>query len=113
MTEQDFQQRLRLALRKAIPSIRLWRQPAGRIRTDRGTWVECAPVGAADLTGVHLGTGRRVEVEVKGRRTPVRPDQIAWLDSLRGHGAIAVLVRDDGTPDAVARAIDAIRAALP
>ena len=72
MTEQDFQQNLRLALTRAKVPVRLWRQPAGRIRTDRDTFVECAPVGAADLTGGVTGglrKGTRVEIEVKGART--------------------------------------------
>ena len=93
--EQEFQQRLRLALREAVPSVRLWRQPAGRIRTDRGTWVECAPVGAADLSGIVSGPGWRLEVEVKGAPPRVEPEQTRWLDAMRAHGAVALLVRYD------------------
>lgn len=113
--EQEFQQRLRLALRAAVPSVRLWRQPAGRIRTDRGTWVECAPVGAADLSGIISGPGWRLEVEVKGAKTRTEPEQTRWLEAMRAHGAVALLVRYDASvtlEENVARACGEIAEAI-
>lgn len=81
--EQDFQQRIRPALVKARVPVRVWRQPAGRIPALRGGVVECAPGGAADLTGVPTtGSGVRLEVELKGPETPVGPGQDDWRDNV-------------------------------
>lgn len=95
-TEQEFQQHLRVALCK-LPGVRVWRQPAGKVRTDRGTWVECAPVGAADLSGIVGPEGWRLEVEVKGARTPVTEEQRSWQRAQLALGAIALQVRYDAT----------------
>ena len=92
-SEQCFQQHLRLAITREFPAVRLWRQPAGRIRTDRGTQVECAPVGAADLTGIVEPEGWRIEVEVKGYRTPITNEQQAWGTFVRDRGGVYLLAR--------------------
>lgn len=110
--EQTFQQRLRLALGQELRCIRLWRQPTGKVCTDKGTWVECAPPGAADLSGIIRPEGWRLEVEVKGLHTPVRPAQVCWRRRMRQFGAVTLQVRDDGTEASVANAVDAIRRAV-
>lgn len=94
--EQDFQQALRLEVTRSLGGrVRLWRQPAGRFETKRGGWIDAAPVGAADLTGVISGTGVRLEVEAKGATTRVRPEQTQWQESMRAHGVVALQVRYD------------------
>lgn len=118
MTEQDFQQNLRLALTRAKVPVRLWRQPAGRIRTDRDTFVECAPVGAADLTGGVTGgprKGTRVEIEVKGARTATTDAQLAWESFCRASGFVYLRLRYDASlaPDEnIDRAVAAVREAI-
>lgn len=118
MTEQEFQQRVRLALTAAKLPVRLWRQPAGRIRTDRNTFVECAPVGAADLTGMVTDgpqRGRRVEIEVKGHRTETTDAQRAWGAWCRSVGAIYLHLRYDAglsPEDNIERAVAAVREAI-
>lgn len=96
MREQEFQQQLRIAITAAKLPVRLWRQPAGRMELARGGYVDAAPVGAADLTGVVLGTGARIEIEVKGPRTPVTTEQVHWREVMRAAGVPALLVRYDG-----------------
>lgn len=95
--EQEFQQHLRVEVTRSLGGrVRLWRQPAGRIETKRGGWVECAPVGAADLCGIIAPTGRRLEVEVKGPATPVTEDQERWRETMAERwGAVAVQLRYD------------------
>lgn len=112
MSEQTFMQGLRLALTQALPEVRVWRQPAGSIPAVRGGYVDAAPVGAADLSGIVRPEGWRIEVEVKGRRTPETAEQQRWRAFILEAGGVALLVRDDGTPDAVQRAVEAIRAAI-
>lgn len=85
--EQTFQQATRLALTLAKVPVKLWRQPAGKILPRQGGAVECAPPGAADLTGVcTTGSGLRLEVELKGPRTPVGEAQDTWRDCVGGWG---------------------------
>lgn len=103
MSEQNFQQLLRLEVTRSLGgSVRLWRQPAGKImaahRGSRGEYVpdgaiECAPVGAADLSGIVAPTGVRLEVELKGARTKTTDDQVRWRESMRDRGAVALQLR--------------------
>lgn len=94
--EQEYQQLVRLEVTRTLgASVRAWRQPAGRLETKRGGWVECAPVGAADLTGIVAPTGVRLEVELKGPRTPTTEQQILWRESMAARGAVALLLRYD------------------
>lgn len=116
MREQDFQQRLRLAITAARLPVRLWRQPAGRLELagSKG-FVEAAPVGAADLTGIVAPEGWRIEIEVKGPRTPVTTEQVHWREVMREAGAIALLVRYDGKlleDENLRAAVETIRAAI-
>lgn len=94
--EQDFQQSLRVEVTRSLGGrLRLWRQPSGRILAARGGAVECAPVGAADLSGIIHPTGVRLEVEAKGARTPTTDDQVHWRESMSAHGAVAMQLRYD------------------
>lgn len=115
MREQDFQQQLRVAITAAKLPVRLWRQPAGRLELARGGWVDAAPVGAADLTGVVVPEGWRIEIEVKGPRTRTTPEQIHWREQLAACGAIALQIRFDGqllVEENLAAGVAAIRAAI-
>jgi len=94
--EQDFQQALRLEVTRSLGGrVRLWRQPSGKIPAKRGGVVECAPNGAADLTGIITGSGVRLEVEAKGARTPTTDEQVQWRESMSARGAVALQVRYD------------------
>lgn len=94
--EQEFQQALRIEVTRSLGGlVRLWRQPAGRLELKRGGWVEAAPNGAADLTGLVAPTGVRLELEVKGARTKVTDAQEHWRESMAERGAVALQVRFD------------------
>lgn len=115
MLEQDFQQALRVALTRELPALRLWRQPSGRVVAARGGAVECAPVGAADLSGIVRPEGWRVEVEVKGPKTPETDAQRQWRAFIAEAGGVALQVRFVAGLDLdanVARGVELVRAAL-
>ena len=115
ISEQDFSNALRVAITAARLGVTLWRQPAGKVRTDRGTWVECAPVGAADLTGVVAPEGWRVEIEVKGAKTRESPEQRHWRERMTALGCLALTLRLDASRTLAENASDAaatVRAAI-
>lgn len=115
LSEQDFSNALRVAITAARCGVTLWRQPAGKVRTDRGTWVECAPVGAADLTGVVAPEGWRVELEIKGAKTRETPEQRHWKERMTALGCVALTLRLDASRTLAENATDAaetVRAAI-
>lgn len=96
VSEQAFSNALRLGISRAFGrSLILHRQPAGRVRTDRGTWVECAPIGAADLAGTIGPEGWSLQLEVKGAATRETEEQRNWHRIHNELGAIALVVRYD------------------
>lgn len=107
ISEQDFSNALRVAVTAAHLGVTLWRQPAGKVRTDRGTWIECAPVGAADLTGVVAPEGWRVELEVKGAKTRETPEQRHWKERMTALGCLALTLRLDASRTLSENASDA------
>ena len=107
ISEQDFSNALRVAVTAARCGVILWRQPAGKVRTDRGTWVECAPVGAADLTGVVAPEGWRVELEVKGAKNRETPEQRHWKERMTALGCVALTLRLDASRTLSENASDA------
>lgn len=114
MRESDFQNALMVELCK-LPNVRVWRQPAGRVPAARGGLVKCAPTGAADITGIVGPGGRRIEIECKGPETRVTEQQRKWRDLMCSMGAVALLLRADGSlslEENVARAVAAVREAI-
>lgn len=97
MREQDFMAALMVRLCK-VPGVRVWRQPAGQITTNRLTAVTCAPVGAADVTGIVGPEGWTVQVECKMRGRKRTPEQVAWARMVAEHGAIYLLAVCDPRP---------------
>lgn len=71
---------------------RMFRRNTGVMRaTYKGKTriVRFSQVGAADLYGWHRGSGRHIEVEVKGPGGVLTPEQAAWLENARADGAVA------------------------
>lgn len=94
--EQDYQQRLRTEITRARVPMRFWRQPTGRVPMKAGGYLECAPTGAADLSGVvTTGSGVRLEVEMKGHDTPVGEGQDDWRDNMVRWGCGYARIRYD------------------
>jgi hypothetical protein len=118
VTEQESQQHFRVAVTRAKIPLRLWRQPAGSILAKRGGAVECAPVGAADLTGgVTRGPrkGVRIEIEMKGPDTPTTKAQRTWEAFCRASGFLYLRIRydaDRSLDENLERAVAAVREAI-
>jgi hypothetical protein len=95
--ETFFQNQLSAALNAPGRMTRLDRQNAGRVEVRQrgggsGGWIDLAPTGAADLSGLVAPEGWRLEVEVKVLE-PHKPEQIRWQNYIRAFGGIYVLVR--------------------
>lgn len=91
---------------------RLWRQQAGKACVIEPryrhlvphSWMELAPAGAADLTGIY-DTGRRIEIEVKTPTGQQREAQERWQSMIRTRGGIYIVARS--VDDAVRQLVDA------
>lgn len=115
MIEQEFSNALRLALTEARIGVTLYRQQSGKVRTDKGTWMELAPTGASDLVGCVAPEGWMLQVEIKGPRTRTTAEQAHWRARWAALGAIALEIRHDPrvSPAAsVAAGVESIRAAI-
>ncbi|MDO9020545.1 MAG: hypothetical protein Q8S73_36815 [Deltaproteobacteria bacterium] len=115
--EQTFQQNFRTAVTAARPKLplRLWRQPSGTVLAKRGGAVECAPVGAADLSGIVAPEGWRLEIEMKAATTAESEEQGPWAKFIRESGGIAFQLRYDESlsmEENLERSILALRAAI-
>jgi hypothetical protein len=98
--ETDYMHDLMVAL-GSCPNIRIWRQNTGEVvtrdRTGRPTGVFKAgpPNGAADLSGIVFGSGKRLEIECKRDRGKANKDQENWRAMIERAGGIHVLVHFD------------------
>ena len=98
--ESDIQREILNAISRG--RLRAWRQQAGQVfvvpfkeaqrKGVRGHFMELAPAGAADLTGIY-DDGRRVEIEVKSASGAQRPEQRAWESMIRSRGGVYILAR--------------------
>lgn len=80
---------------------RAWRQNAGKFRmvaepcarcAERARWVEGAPTGAADLSGILPG-GVRLEIEVKSANGRQTPEQRNWQRMVQTQGGVYILAQ--------------------
>lgn len=127
--ESDFQARVAQALNAPGRQTRLWRQSSGRVKLEGNFYLQLAPAGAADLTGVvtkngiaapgavtnAIGDGWRLEVEVKSATAVWNKDQQHWAALMQRWGAIYVLVRYDearSLDENVLAAVAAVDAAI-
>jgi hypothetical protein len=83
--------------------VRVWRQNTGALPDARGRLVRFGMPGAADLTGLFLGSGRRLEIECKTPTGRQSGKQIAYGKMIRAHGGVYLVARS---------AADAVRQVL-
>lgn len=105
--EADIMRELERALSAPGSPCRVWRQNAGLSRVD-GRVVRGAPAGAADLSGIVVGHGWRLEVEVKTTRGRLRASQRAWGRAIERLGGVYVVCAG---PDVEAH-VEAVREAI-
>lgn len=74
----------------------VWRQNSGvsRMRNKKGPerFVRFGVVGAADLTGIVVGSGRRLEIECKRPGEHPTENQLRYGDRIRGAGGFYLVV---------------------
>lgn len=102
--EKTFQNLVLLAM-GTVGFLRLWRQNCGAVpirdragRTER-VFHAGPPAGAADLSGIVIPEGWRVEIEIKasgGKRTK---KQEHWAEFIRASGGVYVLLKYDASID--------------
>jgi hypothetical protein len=81
--------------------LRIWRQNVASIpvRNNAGRILRMfhsgSPKGAADLSGIVLPEGWRLEIELKSARGRLSQEQKCWRDFIEWAGSVYVLVRYD------------------
>lgn len=98
--ELTFQRTFMLAF-GTHPSVRIWRQNVGQIaiRDRAGKIVRMfdpgPPVGAADLSGITIPDGFRLEIELKAAAGKRSPAQVRWAEFIATSGGVYALVSYD------------------
>lgn len=101
----------------ARPELRIHRQNCGQIpvRDRTGKVVRVfdpgPPNGAADISGIVRGSGRRIEIETKAAKGEQSDEQKAWQRMIESFGGIYVLAGYDETlslDDNVQRAVNLV-----
>jgi hypothetical protein len=75
----------------ARPDVRLWRNNVGAYKDERGHLVRYGRPGSADLTGLVLPDGVRLEVEVKRPGGKLSEDQQKFAAMTMRFGGIYIL----------------------
>lgn len=77
--ESELQSALLLAAPARLPMLRLFRRNIGEARLRGGYTVQFAIPGQCDLYAI-VRDGGHVEIELKGLKTRIEPEQRAWAD---------------------------------
>ena len=113
--ESEFQTALLLAAPARLPTLRLFRRNIGEARLRGGHTVQFAIPGQCDLYGCVRGGGH-VEIEIKGLKTRIEPEQKAWAAWCVEWRIPYLLLRpqkEETTPQTVDRWCREIAAVLP
>lgn len=90
--ETDIHNAILIALTKAFhPHGVFWRQNAGKVKTDRGVWVQLGPTGISDVVGALLGLS--VFIEVKTATGTQRKGQKAFQQAVEKAGGLYLVAR--------------------
>jgi hypothetical protein len=73
--------------------ITAWNNPSGAVRIAPDRWLHFGKKGSADILGC-LSGGRFLAVETKAERGRLTPEQRQFLETVRGLGGLALVVRD-------------------
>lgn len=92
MTEAQIQRDI-LATFGSRPDLRIWRANVLVARTQDGRVVRAGMPGQADLSGLRMPTGQRIEIEVKAQRGRQTEEQKRWQAMIEAHGGLYVLAR--------------------
>jgi len=90
--ETDIHNRILIALTQRFHPLGVfWRQNAGRVRSDRGAWVQLGPPGISDIVGLIEGRSVFVEVKVPGGKQ--RTGQAAFQRAVEKAGGLYLVAR--------------------
>jgi len=73
-------------------NIYAWNNTTGAVQVRPGKFLRFGKVGSSDIIGL-LPDGRFLAVETKAPDGRVSPEQLAFLEKIRGLGGVAVVVR--------------------
>jgi len=79
-----------------------WNNPSGAVRIAPDRWLHFGKKGSADILGCLPG-GRFLAVETKAPEGRLTPEQRQFLETVRGLGGLAVVVKSWKELDAVLR----------
>ena len=85
-------QRLILARLNLLPGVKVWRSNTGARQVAGGRVIRFGVRGQGDISGVGPN-GIRIEVEVKTATGRLTPDQLAFGELMKKHGAVYVVAR--------------------
>lgn len=107
MTESQIQHAILLAW-GSHPGLRIWRSNTGVAKMgDRS--VRFGVVGQADISGLMLPSGRRLEIEVKSATGRQRPEQVVFQRMIESFGGLYVLARSLSDVDRALAAVGLTR----
>lgn len=93
MREADLQRAVLLALTEhCAHACRVWRANTGKMRNPRGRLISFGINGQADLTGMLIPSGKRLEIELKVPGKQLRRDQELYRDCIRMFGGVYLVV---------------------
>ncbi len=75
------------------PDLRIWRQNTGAARTALGALVRFGVPGQADISGLRLPHGQRIEIEVKSPKGRQSQQQRRYQAMIENCGGIYILAR--------------------
>ena len=75
-----------------IRGIYHWRNSVGAVQIRPGQWYRFGKVGSSDILGVLPG-GKILAVETKAKRGQLASEQREFLETVRGLGGLAVVVK--------------------
>ena len=114
-TESPFVRKVLLAL-GSLRELRVWRQNVGTIliRGEEGGIQRAIhagpPTGAADISGIVVGSGRRIEIECKVMGRKRTKEQELWGQFIERSGGVYALVTDEEPIEsAVERVMEKVR----
>ena len=109
--EQDFQNALMTALSETRVLV-VWRQNSGKLVTKNRGALTLAPKGSGDITGLVIGCGLGVEIEVKVPPNKRTKEQLHFAELCKTWGIVYAYVELDKTLDLKDNVSNAVESVL-
>lgn len=86
-------ERLVIAHVNQLAGVRVWKMHVGSVIDPRGRKITFGVVGQADISGLFLPSGRRLEIETKVKKNRQSPEQKIWQAEIERYGGLYILAR--------------------